>query len=131
MNHNIIFARVYVRSNLVILGTLLSLCYFFNWPKELMLATAVISLVVSSPGVLIVHAIACLLRKWTISTGFAWIMLLAALPLAVSIPAFVFEEFLPGNTVFLIVLGMLTAYLTVFSLATAISKLFHSINNHE
>ncbi len=131
MNHNIIFARVYVRSNLIILGTLLSLCYFFNWPAELMLVTALISLVVSSPGVLIVHAVTWLLKRWTIPTGFAWIMLLAALPLAVSIPAFVFEESLPGNTMFLIVLGMLAAYVTVFSQGRGISKLFQSINDHE
>ncbi len=126
-----ILAGLYIRSNIIIMICLLSLCYFFNWSREMMITTAFISLVLSSPGVLIVHAVAWLLKRLSISTGFAWILLLAALPLAVSVPAFVFEETLPGNELFLIALGMITSYAVVLSQGTAISRIFQSIKEHE
>ncbi|MGZ5286853.1 MAG: hypothetical protein ACXWV0_04945 [Flavisolibacter sp.] len=128
---NTLFARLYISANIIIMICLLSLCYFFNWPKEMMVVTAIISLVVSAPGVLLVHAVLWLLKRLTLSTGFAWIMLFASLPFAVSIPAFLFEDTLPGNEIFLIILGMMTAYAVVLAHGMAISRLFKSINENE
>ena len=103
------------------------ICFIFKWEPEMTLAVALTCLVISAPAVISLNAICWILRRVQLSLVFAWILLMAIIPLLVVVPAVLLVNALPGDTGFLVVLGMLSAYTGILGHGVSIAQLFKSL----
>ena len=120
-------ARVYQTSSIIILCVMLPLCLFFRWDHETTIAVLLLCLVVSAPAVISLNAICWLLKRVALSVAFAWVLLLAMIPLLVLMSAVLFVNTLPGDTGFLMVIGMGSAYAAIFGHGLSVAQLFKSL----
>ena len=126
MKRNMILAKVYRLSSLIIMMVMLAVCLVFRWDLATTAAVLFMSLVISAPAVISLNAICWLLRKVEITISFAWILLLAAVPLLVVIPSLLLAGTLPGDPAFLAGLGIFCSYAGLFGYGNAIAQLFKS-----
>ena len=125
---NNILLRVYALSAIFISIMMFCLCLLLNWTMQTTVYSIMASLLISTPALVIVNAFWWLIKNITMSLSFVWILMLSCIPLMVAIPAFVLADNLPGDAVFLMVLGMLSCYVGILSHAGSIAVLFKSID---
>ena len=122
-----ILGKVYRISSVIIATCLFLICWFFGWETEMIIMVLAYSLVISAPAVISLNAICWVLRRMHLSLAFAWMLLLAMIPLLVLVPAMLLVNALPGDTIFLVLLGMLSAYAGILGNGESIAQLFKSL----
>ena len=102
------------------------LCFLFDWNNPMLAVAISVSFIISLPFTILLHVLFCMIKKVQVARMFFWIILLAPVPLLAFIPAGLFSELVPGDTWFLIVLGMLAAYIGIFTNGISIAQIFNS-----
>lgn len=126
MKNDRLLAKVYRTSSLIILAVLLLICVLFHWSAWGMVPVAAASLVIAAPSMIALHLTCWLLRKLEISMQFAWMLLMALLPLLAILPAAMLADEVPGNAWFLSALGLACGYISLLGNGNAIVKTFKS-----
>ena len=122
-----ILGKVYRTSSVIIAASLFLICCFFGWQTEMIIMVLAYSLVISAPAVISLNAICWVLKRIQLPLAFAWMLLLAMIPLLVLVPAMLLVNALPGDTAFLLLLGMISAYAGIFGNGESIAQLFKSL----
>lgn len=123
---NKLLLRMYASSTAVITIIIMVACWLLKWPSTLTLMVFFACLVFSFPFVLALHFLFLLASRIRLSAIFFWMVLLAAIPVLVFIPAEFFEPLLPGRLSFLILLGMVSAYVAVVANGKILAHFFNS-----
>lgn len=123
---NKILINFYCLSTVIIAAVMILLCFLFGWNKSMLMVAVSASFIISLPFTILLHVIFWMIKKLKVARLFFWIVLLAPVPLLAFIPAGLFSELVPGDTWFLIVLGMLTAYIGIFTNGISIAQIFNS-----
>jgi hypothetical protein len=131
MSHHNIISRVYFSSASTISVLMLVVCMFCGWRFSSTIFAITGSLLICAPALLVVNIFYWLLTRIEMQKSIVWIIMMAALPLMVAIPAFVFADQLPGNGIFLAFIGLISCYAGILSQALSISDLFDSIQKFQ
>ena len=126
MEKNKVLARVYGSTSITISVLILIVCLVFNWDKKMILSALTACLVLSAPAVIMVNAIHWILTKLLVEVAFAWIILFSSIPLFVVMTAVLLADKLPGDVLFLSVLGMISSYAGLLYHGLSITRLFQS-----
>jgi hypothetical protein len=129
MNTQNILLKVYRSSSLVIVPVMLLVCLLFKWPVLTTIAVALASIVISSPATVSLHLMVWLCRKLKVEKAFAWMVLLASIPLLSLIAACLFADYVPGKVWSLLLLGMLSGYVGILSHGICVAQFFNSCQN--
>ena len=121
--------KVYKSSSMVIMPLMLLICLVFKWPVFMIAVTMIVSIVLSSPATILLHLMMWLTQKRTIERSFAWMFLLASIPLLSFIIAWMFADYVPGKVWFLLLAGMLSGYVGILSHGISVAQLFNSDKN--
>ncbi|HEY0354850.1 MAG TPA: hypothetical protein VGC29_01520, partial [Flavisolibacter sp.] len=106
-------------------------CVVFEWDRERTIYTMMASLLLSAPALVSVNTFYWLLKKISLSTGFVWMVMMASVPVMVAIPALVFVNEIPGDSIFLLALGVLSCYAGILGQGNSIARLFESIRHQQ
>ena len=126
---NRILISCYGLSTLITVSVTMVLCYLFNWTTPMLAVAMTVSFVISLPFTILLHVLLFMIKKVQLARVFFWIILLAPVPLLAVIPAGLFSELVPGDTWFLVVLGMVAAYTAIFTNGISIAQIFNSSVN--
>ena len=129
MKTEMILMKVYKSSSMVIMPLMLLICLMFKWPLFMIVVTMIVSIVLSSPATILLHLMMRLAQKQTIERSFAWMALLASIPLLSFITAWLFADYVPGKVWFLVLAGMLSGYVGILSHGISVAQLFNSDKN--
>jgi hypothetical protein len=122
-------SKVYRTSAIVIVSVMLLVCFICNWPLVMIGVVMLASLVISSPATISLHIMMWLSQKGNLEKGFAWMLLLASIPLLSFITAWLFADFVPGKVWFLLLLGMASGYAGILTYGISVSQFFNSNQN--
>lgn len=131
MNASRILSKVYWSSSAIISAAMLMACVVFEWDRERTIYTMMASLLLSAPALVSVNTFYWLLKKISLSTGFVWMVMMASVPVMVAIPALVFVNEIPGDSIFLLALGVLSCYAGILGQGNSIARLFESIRHQQ
>jgi hypothetical protein len=124
-----ILINFYGLSTVITVSVTLLLCFLFNWTSDMLTIATTVSLVVSLPFTILLHLLLNMVEKVQVARVVFWIILLAPVPLLAFIPAGLFSQLVPGDTWFLVVLGMVAAYTAIFTNGISITEIFNSSQN--
>lgn len=123
MKNEIVLSRIYGRSIGMVGSVFILACIVCNWPLQTTIQAVLACLLIAAPVTICVHFVLWLCGKVHVDTGFAWMLLLAALPPLHLITAKFLAVYVPGQTIFVLVVGLLSAYAAVLSHGPSISQL--------
>jgi len=126
MKINTILLKVYGLAGGVLGSVLLFTCILLGYDWKLCLFILLLALVMSAPPVMLLHFVFTILRKIHLSKAAAWIVLLSAVPLLAFTAARFFVNLIPGDTMVLTALGILSGYFGILCQGLSISELFNS-----
>jgi len=129
MKENRILTRIYGASAIIIGSVVLLICLFYRWHFMMIVAALLASIVLSSPATLALQILLCLSRKIKFEGSFPWMLLMASIPLLALLVAWLFAEYVPGKTGFLLCLGMVSGYVGVLSHGISVAQIFNVHQN--
>jgi len=130
MKLNEILLRVYGSANLVVATVLLAVCLWLGYQPRLLLIELSTSALICAPPVVALHFAALLAQRTGLGRAAAWMVLLAAVPLLALVPAHFFAPLVPGNTLVLAALAILSSYAGLLRHGLSIAQLFNT-NDHD
>jgi hypothetical protein len=129
MKLNDILLRVYGSANLVVASVLLLVCLCLGYQPRLVAVELSTSIIICAPPVVALHLVVVLVQRTGIRVSAAWTFLLAAIPLLALIPAHFFAPLVPGNTLVLAALAMLSSYAGLLRHGLSITDLFNTASH--
>jgi FtsH-binding integral membrane protein len=125
MKTNSILTKVYSASAMVIVSVLLLACLIYKWPLLMVAIAMLASIVLSAPALVSLQLVLWLSQKIKLERGFVWMVLMAFIPLLALLLAWLFADYVPGKTGFLMLLGMASGYVAVLSYGISIAQFFN------
>ena len=125
MKINSVLYKVYATSSSIVCSVLLFICVVLGYDWILIASILLLALVMSAPPVILLHLVFFIIQKIRLTKIAAWIALLAAIPLLSLVPALMFDAIIPGDTIVLVALGMLSSYGGVLIQGISISELIN------
>lgn len=129
MKENRILTRVYSVSAAVIISVVLLVCLFYKWHFIMIGVALLASIVLSSPATVALHALLWLSRKVKFEGSFPWMLLMASIPLLSLLVAWLFADYVPGETGFLLCLGVVSGYVGILSHGISVAQFFKTGEN--
>lgn len=123
-----ILSKVYASAASIISTVMLLVCFFLGWNMNTTLYAIMVSILICAPALIIVHFSYWMVKRTEVNMSFAWMLMMAAVPLAVTLLCFIVANELPGDVAFLAAIGILSCYAGILSQAISISELFKSAN---
>src|SRR5690242_95309 len=106
METNQILTRVYSASAIVIASVLLLACIVYKWPLWMIAIAMLSSIVLSAPAMVSLQLLLWISQNVKLEKSFIWMVLMAFIPLLALLVAWLFADYVPGKTGFLMVLGI-------------------------
>ena len=123
MKKQVILSKVFWLSNALVISVVLLLCLLYGWDMDSMLYALLVSFTITAPAVLSLQVFFWLKKHVRFQTSVFWMVLLSSIPLLAIVPAYLLREPLPGDLLFLLVLGMIGSYTGIISHAEPIARL--------
>ena len=114
--------RVYLTSLAVILALVGILCLFCRWPWAPMIRALIVATVIVLPCVLSVHALILVVGRIKMTRVFAWILLFSLMAVLSVIPAKYFSPMVPGKTLPVILMSILSGYTGILGNGLSIAQ---------
>ena len=124
MKTNQILTKVYRASAMVIASVLLLACIIYKWPLLMIAIAMLASIVLSAPAMLSLQLLLWITQKVKLERGFIWMVLMAFIPLLALLVAWLFADYVPGKTGFVMLLGMASGYAAILSYGIPIAQFF-------
>jgi hypothetical protein len=129
MKLNKILSKVYRTSSIVIVPVMLLVCLLCKWSVLMIIVAMLASIVISSPATISLHILAWLSERRKFERSFAWMVLLASIPLLSFVSAWLFADFVPGKVWSLLLLGIASGYVGILSHGISVTQIFNSNQN--
>jgi hypothetical protein len=130
MNTNRILTKVYRASAMVIASVIGLACLVCKWPLFMIAVALLASVVLSSPAVVSLQLMVLISKKIKLERGFVWMILMACIPVLALLVAWLFADYVPGKTGFLLLLGIVSGYVGILSHGISVAQFFNS-NQYE
>lgn len=121
--------KIYGTSATVIVSVITITCLICKWPVLMTAIALTASIAISSPAIISLQILVWLFQKTKFERAFMWMLLLSSIPLLSLISAWLFADFVPGKTGFVLLLGMVSGYVGISFHSISVAQIFNSNKN--
>lgn len=123
MNNHSILNALYKKMHGPLAAFVLVCTWYLNWSAEGVVYAVLLSGGIVLPVLFWLQACLWLVKKYGLAPAFTWMLILAALPLLLIVPAYGLAPLLPGDGLPLLLIGLFLSYAGILGEAIRIQSL--------